>query len=88
MLYVKIMSGEDMDDTNPYKNYTIVPIQGHEVMQFVANPNFHTMPEDGPQISRYQLLVHGPDGGNETHDLSGNAYVMTESGKTISSHGC
>lgn len=96
MLYVKIMSGEDMDDTNPYKNYTIVPVERNEVMQFVDNPEWlvreshlvDEVPKVEPKISRYQLLVHGPDGGNETHDLSGNAYVMTESGKTIASHGC
>lgn len=87
MLYVKIMSGEDIPDTDPYKNYTIVPIQNNEVMQFVDNPLYQPPTAGVPTHCRYFLQVHGPEGGCETHDLSGNAYVMTESGKTIASHG-
>lgn len=95
MLYVKIMSGEDMSDTDPHKNFLIVPVERCEVMQFVDNPEWlvresrtkqQTAPE--PTICRYQLQVHAPEGGIETHDLSGNAYVMSESGKTIATHGC
>lgn len=88
MLYVKIMSGEDLPDTDAFKNYTIVPVQNNEVMQFVDNP-LYTPPEDGvPTQCRYFLHVHGPEGGYETHELSGNAYVMNEAGKTIANHGC
>lgn len=83
MLYVKIMSDEDMPDTDPYKNYRIVPVERNEVMQFVPNPIKST---DGSE-PRFMLEVHGPEGGIETHHLSGNAYVMTENGKTIASHG-
>jgi hypothetical protein len=83
MLYVKIMSDEDLDDTQPYKNYTIVPIANNEVMRFIANPESGTDRE----YARYVLEVHAPEGGIETHELTGNAYVMTESGKTMASHG-
>jgi hypothetical protein len=94
MLYVKIMSGEDLPDTDPRKHYVIVPIQGDEVMRFVDNSEYIVAegsapfkPETQPSIARYLLEVHGPEGGCETHALTGNAYVMTESGKTIASHG-
>jgi hypothetical protein len=96
MLFVKIMSGEDLPDTDPYKNYVIVPVQNNEVMRFVDNSEFlvarsreSASKESGnsPTVARYLLEVHGPEGGCETHELSGNAYVMTESGKTIASHG-
>jgi hypothetical protein len=92
MLYVKIMSGEDLPDTDPCKNYTIVPLQNNEVMQFVRNQESLVWEsgaqEVGPRPCRYQLEIHAPDGGIETHDLSGNAYVMNESGKTIATHAC
>lgn len=83
MLYVKIMSSQDLPDTDQNHNYTIVPVENNEVMEFVQDqdPKTATSP-------RYALLVHGPDGGHETHPLTGNAYVMNESGKTIATHGC
>lgn len=83
MLYVKIMSDEDLPDTDPYKHYTIVPVANNEVMRFVAN----SIAGGGNKDARYVLEVHAPEGGIETHELTGNAYVMTESGKTIASHG-
>lgn len=87
MLYVKIMSGQDLPDTDPWKHYTIVPVQNNEVMQFVDNPLYGPAKDGDPEVCRFFMHVHGPEGGHETHDLSGNAYVMTESGKTIASHG-
>lgn len=88
MLYVKIMSDEDLPDTDPYKNYVIVPVANNEVMRFAPNTNL----VDGDRLRplkepKFVLEVHAPEGGIETHELTGNAYVMTESGKTISSHG-
>lgn len=89
MLYVKIMSGEDMDDTSPSKHYSIIPIENNQVMQFVDNPLFQErQPPDSPGVPRFLMLVNSPDGSDETHPLFGNAYVMSESGKTIASHGC
>lgn len=87
MLYVKIMSGEDLPDTDQFKNYVIVPVQNNEVMQFVDNHLYAPPKDNCPSVPKYLLEVHGPEGGCETHELSGNAYVMTESGKTIASHG-
>lgn len=89
MLYVKIMSDEDLPDSDPYKNYSIVPVERNEVMLFVESPQ---APGDAQQPRRtdeprFALEVHAPEGGIETHPLTGNAYVMTESGKTIASHG-
>lgn len=81
MLYVKIMSAEDMDDTCQCKNYTIVPIQNSEVMRFCENAE-----GQGPDTPKYMLEVHHPDGTHEGHPLTGNAYVMNEAGKTIASH--
>ncbi len=79
MLYVKIMSGEDLSDTDQKKHYTIVPVQNSEVMRFCTN-------EEGEGQEKYALEVHHPDGTHESHALTGNAYVMNEQGRTIASH--
>jgi len=83
MLYVKIMSDEDSPDTDPYKNFTIVPVENDQVMCFCENAE-----GSGSDIPKYMLEVHLPDGSREGHPLTGNAYVMNEAGKTIASHGC
>jgi hypothetical protein len=83
MLYVKIMSGEDMPDTMQNKNFTIVPVEDDQIMRFIPNP----VQDSGLEEPRFALEVHSPDGGIETHELTGNAYVMNEAGKTIASHG-
>jgi len=90
MLYVKIMSGEDLPDTNPHKNYSIIPVEKDQVMQFVINPLWQQDPLTGesPATEKYHLIINSPDGSDETHPLWGNAYVMTETGKTIATHGC
>ncbi len=83
MLYVKIMSGEDLEDTDQRKHYTIVPVENNEVMRFAENEGWETA---DPPFPRFILEVHAPDGGRETHALTGNAYVLNENGKTIASH--
>ena len=83
MLYVKIMSDQDSPDTDPCKHYMIVPVENDQVMRFCENAE-----GSGPDIPRYMLEVHSPDGSHEGHPLTGNAYVMNEAGKTIASHGC
>jgi hypothetical protein len=85
MLYVKIMSDQDMPDTDPYKHFTIVPVANNEVMRFCENEDWD---KATPPFPRFVLQVHAPEGGIESHALTGNAYVMAESGKTIATHGC
>lgn len=85
MLYVKIMSDQDMADVDPYKHYTIVPVANNEVMRFCENEDWD---KATPPFPRFCLEVHAPEGGIEKHALFGNAYVMSESGKTIATHGC
>lgn len=87
MLYVKIMQGEDLPDTNPWHTYVIIQVKDDETMQFVRNE----IPEDQVgllQGERYSLAIKNKDGDVRWHFLRGNAYVMNEAGKTIASHGC
>lgn len=85
MLYVKIMSGQDMPDVDHYKHYIIVPVDNNEVMRFCENEDWD---KAMPPFPRFCLKVHAPEGGVCEYALTGNAYVMSESGKTIASHGC
>lgn len=76
MLYVKIMSDQNLPDTDPWKHYTIVPVENSQALEFVAKDDGHA------------LLVHTSDGSELVTRLTGNAYVMNEHGRTIASHGC
>jgi hypothetical protein len=87
MLYVKIMSGEDRPDTDPFHNYMIIPVANNEAISFVSN-GVPVGREGNREGERYSLEVREPEGGVRYHPLSGNAYVMNEAGKTIASHGC
>jgi hypothetical protein len=87
MLYVKIMSDCDMSDTHPDHCFKLVPVANNEVMAFVP-----ILVPDG-QVGnhfghRFQLEVASSDGKVRSHEVTGNAYVMNEHGKTIASHGC
>jgi len=91
MLYVKIMSGEKIPDTSPYKGYKVVTVQNDQNIQFYTNPDIErlgALPEGAPSIAHFLMSVTKSDGSEENYELFGNAYVMTESGKTIASHGC
>jgi hypothetical protein len=87
MLYVKIMHGQDRPDTDPWHTYQIVTVRDDQAMEFRAN----TVPdgqEGNKEGERFSLAVRDKDGSLYLHYLTGNAYVMNESGKTIASHGC
>ena len=88
MLYVKIMVDCDRSDTDSFKDYTLVPVSDLKTMRFAQNlqlyQNGMPMPD---RVFAFVLEVTSADGGIERYELTGNAYVMTESGKTIASHG-
>lgn len=87
MLYVKIMSQQDLADTDPWHTYQIIPVANDQIMKFQKN----TVPEGqvgNKSGERFSLEVYSPDGSVASHFLAGNTYVMNEQGKTIASHGC
>lgn len=84
MLYVKIMSFEDMPDTDPNKCFSIIPVENNQTMDFDKNLTGGT----DRDYARYVLRVSSPDGSEELHELHGNAYVMNERGVTIATHAC
>ena len=87
MLYVKIMSSQDLADVDPWHGYEIVPVSNNETLKFrpvlVPDGQVGNLPGE-----RFALEITGPDGETHSRYLTGNAYVMNEAGKTIATHGC
>lgn len=86
MLIVKIMSGQDMPDDNPFKSFEIVQVPDGKRMRFTQN----TVPEGQVgnfEGERFNLEVQNESGFWEKTALTGNAYVMNANGKTIANHG-
>lgn len=72
-MYLKIMSGENAADSDSRKSY--------EILDNVASAKFERI--DGEPV----VHVVFDDGDVEDYTISGNAYVMNESGRTISTFG-
>ncbi|TXD58880.1 hypothetical protein FUT88_13475 [Ralstonia sp. TCR112] len=70
MMYLKLMSAEDMPDNAVEKNFTVVQILDHEQLDFIR---------DGSQVVAH---VTG-DNSMRQFTLTGNAYVLNAQGKTI-----
>lgn len=85
MLTVKLMSDENMPDDSPWKHYRLVQVESSAVMKFCENEDWE---KSMPPLPRFALKVTQKDGEESTYALFGNAYVLSESGKTIASHGC
>jgi hypothetical protein len=85
MLYLKLMSGQNLADADPCKNYEIIPVPVTTDIRFVTAEI-----DNGPQAPRGTVVsvVLWDDGNGSRREitLSGNAYVMNEQGKTIASH--
>jgi hypothetical protein len=77
------MDASDDPDVNPFKNFTIVPVPNNAVMRFTGNTDIGEV----RRKEKFVLEVVQQDGTFEHHYLTGNAYVLNESGKTIASHG-
>ncbi len=89
MLYVKIMSDQDLPDTNPWHTYSIITVADRQKIQFVQNNVPEGQVGNYPGM-RYSLIITDKDGISncEEYPLTGNVYILNEAGKTIASHGC
>lgn len=82
MLYVKMMSAEDdTPDTDARKDYTLFTVGDSDVLSF-----YKDWPDGGGKPS-HVLHIERANGPIQSHELTGNVYIMNESGKTIASHG-
>ncbi len=80
MLIVKLMSDENVPDDHHSKNYELVQVGNKDKLEFRRKQVLETG-------TNFTLLIFREDGSTSAFPLKGNAYVMSESGKTISSHG-
>lgn len=74
--FLKIMSGQDMADGSPFKNYDLYSIAPGGKVSFRQNST-------GLDVA----VIANPEADSEEVILYGNAYMMSESGKTIASRG-
>ncbi len=77
MLFLKVMSGQDLPDEHPSKHYTIYQIPDSSAVSF----------GDGDSGMGLVRASWYDEGGLRTVHLEGNAYLMNAQGKTISAHG-
>lgn len=87
MLFVKMMSGEDLPDTHAHKGYSILQVTDLESIRFFREKQ---SPESGDfnEAHPYTMSIEREDETKQMFALSGNVYILSESGKTIASHGC
>lgn len=89
MLYIKMMSDEDMADVCPFKNFTIIPVGSKETFQFgefgpaFENKYIDDYAERARGGNREVLSIIRENGDVESLRITGNVYVMNEAGKTI-----
>ena len=74
--YVKLMSGENLPDADPYKGFEVVSLGHGESVTFQKNG-------DGEDT----CVITCCDSANIERVMYGNVYVISESGKTVASHG-
>lgn len=78
MNYLKIMSAQDAADTDTCKGYTLHFLPATAMLEF-----------SGPTAKRPQARVDitDIDGGTESFDIHGNAYLLNEAGDEIANFG-
>jgi hypothetical protein len=78
MLYLKLMSGQDLPDGNPSHNFTLLEIPDGGRIDFEET-------EIGSVQPAIYARVTYADQTSKTIELTGNAYVLNSQGKTIAS---
>lgn len=83
MLFLKMMSDEDLPDTSSTKGYTIIQLEDLEAVRFYkedpkSSGDFNT---EYP----YSMSIERDSEVKRIYALKGNVYVMSERGKTIAS---
>jgi hypothetical protein len=75
MIYLKMMSGENLQDSNTSKGFTLIPISSDEYLEMERFEN---------NLPYIIVKQRGSNGGMEFR-MQGNAYVI-EGNKTIASY--
>ncbi len=84
MMTIKMMKGDGLADTHPNASFSLIQIGTKDLVSFfkesAPNGDFN---EARPQT----LRIDRDDGSTQQFTLAGNVYILSESGKTIASHG-
>jgi hypothetical protein len=84
MLTLKLLSGQDLPDDDPTKDFTLIQITDDEVLQFVHIGKSGVYKGDEYSAEVLALIVRR-DGAEQAYPLTGNAYVLNSNGKTVAS---
>lgn len=72
-MFLKIMSGEDVPDSDTRKSFQLFDhVESADFVREDGKPQVHVVFDDAP---------------DETFDLLGNCYLMNDGGKTVASFG-
>jgi hypothetical protein len=74
--FVKLMSNENLPDASPFKGYQLISLPDAGKVEFKRN-------ERGLDT----CVIYTPEHDPEEYLMYGNAYILSDSGKTIASHG-
>lgn len=105
MMYLKLMEGTQLSDSDVSHNFKLVPIGPRDTLDFVevlrevypindvhspkcAGPVPGSVKEVEARITRDACARRDGAADTETYTLTGNAYVLSESGKTIAHRAC
>jgi hypothetical protein len=89
MLYLKVMSGENLRDDNSLKNFRIYTVRPDQELRFELNEKYG---EPGETRFFAEISTILPACPHETRQLesvislTGTAYLLNEAGRTIASH--
>jgi hypothetical protein len=84
MLFIKIMSSQDIPDSHPSKNFHLITVGDADRIQV----GYCDLKRDDLCESDKRMLFILRDGkpGFEMYERTGNTYIMNQHGKTIASH--
>jgi hypothetical protein len=84
MLFIKIMSAQDLPDSHPSKNFHLITIGDRDRVQV----GYCDAKRDDLSESDKKMIFILRDGepGFDMYERTGNTYIMNHNGKTIASH--
>jgi hypothetical protein len=86
MLYLKLMSAQDLPDSHPSHDFELIQLASSEDLAFVSTWSEPFECEPPPSAKRVvSAVICSADGERRQIELSGNAYVLNEQGKTLAS---
>lgn len=84
MLYLKIMSDQNLPDSDSCKDFTLYQISDKDRLSFERRSSTC---EEEAGINVVYAVIDSENGERVEHWLTGNAYVLNAQGKTIASRG-